>query len=69
MDISESNQFCNKSQTPNKIPVIILSQKHAHYEHFSSLPLLLFNSRCSGIWARAFLRKEQGRVYFALEIN
>ena len=26
-------------------------------------------ARCSGIWARAFLRKEQGRVYFALEIN
>ena len=33
--------FCNKSQTPNKIPLIILSsdlsRNHAHYEHFSSL--------------------------------
>ena len=36
--------FCNKSQTPNKIPLMILSQKHAHYEHFSSLSFLLFNS-------------------------
>ena len=36
--------FCNKSQTPNKIPLIILSQKHAHYEHLSSLSFLLFNS-------------------------
>ena len=40
----ETNEFCNKSQTPNKIPFIILSQKHAHCEHFSSLPFLLFNS-------------------------
>ena len=40
----ETNEFCNKSQTPNKIPLIILSQKHAHCEHFSSLPFLLFNS-------------------------
>ena len=38
-----TNEFCNKSQTPNKIPLIILSQKHAHCEHFSSLPFLLFN--------------------------
>ena len=36
--------FCNKSQTPNKIPLMILSQKHAHYEYFSSLSFLLFNS-------------------------
>ena len=36
--------FCNKSRTPNKIPLIIFSQKHAHYEHFSSLSFLLFNS-------------------------
>ena len=36
--------FCNKSQTPNQIPLIILSKKHAHYEHFfSSLSFLLFN--------------------------
>ena len=26
--------FCNKSQTSNQIPLIILSKKHAHYEHF-----------------------------------
>ena len=37
-------EFCNKSQTPNKIPLIILSQKHAHCEHVPSLPFLLFNT-------------------------
>ena len=26
-----------------KIPLIILSQKRAHYEHFSSVPFLLFD--------------------------
>ena len=31
------------SQTPNKIPLIILSQKHMHHEHFPSLPFLLLN--------------------------
>ena len=37
--------FCYKPQTPNKrMPLIILSQKHAHHEHFSSLPFFfLFN--------------------------
>ena len=44
MDISESNKFCNKSQTPNKMPLIILNQTHAHFEHFSSLPFLLFKT-------------------------
>ena len=39
-----TNEFCNKSQTPNKIPLIILSQKRAHCEHFPSLPFLLFNT-------------------------
>ena len=29
--------FCNKSRTPNKIPLIIFSQKHAHYEHCLTL--------------------------------
>ena len=45
--------FGYKSQTPNKIPLIILSQKHAHHEHFSSLPFfsVLQNSMiCSNIW-------------------
>ena len=42
--------FCNKSPTPNKIPLIILSKKLAHYEHFSSLSFLLFN--CCHIIAR-----------------
>ena len=36
--------FCNKSQTPNKIPLIILSRKHVHYEYFSSLSFLWFNN-------------------------
>ena len=39
----ETNKFCNKSETPNKIPLIILSKKHAHCEQFPSLPFLLFN--------------------------
>ena len=39
----ETNEVCNKSQTPNKVSLIISSQKHAHCEHFPSLPFLLFN--------------------------
>ena len=44
MIFPETNEFSNKSQTLNKIPLIILSQKHAHCEHFPSLPFLLFNT-------------------------
>ena len=40
----ETNEFCNKSQTPNKFPLIILSKKRAHCEHFPSLSFLLFNT-------------------------
>ena len=36
--------FAINPKHQNKIPLIILSQKHAHYEYFSSLSFLLFNS-------------------------
>ena len=51
--------FCNKSQTPNKIPLIILSQKHAHCQHFLSLRFLLFNTYAYALVKTRFKKRRR----------